>query len=92
MVRGLAALLSPNEEVTLRRVAYGVVVAKTLHPGHLARLLSLTLIEDHDGALSITKLGQQRLSRAPVARLDTAPVDIDDSILALAKVLKVTKL
>jgi hypothetical protein len=92
MVRGLAALLSPNEEVTLRRVAYGVVVAKTLHPGHLARLRNLALIEDHEGALSITKLGQQRLFKSPVARLDTASVVLDDGVRALALALKVTKL
>ena len=92
MVRGLAAPLSPNEEVTLRRVAYGVVVAKTLQPGHLARLRSLALIEHDDGALSITKLGQQRLTNSPVARLDKSPLQVDDSVTALAKALKVTKL
>ncbi len=92
MVRGLAAPLSPNEEVTLRRVAYGVVVAKTLQPSHLVRLQSLSLIEDQGGVLSITKLGQQRLSNSPVARLDRAPIEIDHNVTALAKALKVTKL
>ena len=92
MVRGLAAPLSPNEEVTLRRVAYGVVVAKTLQPGHLSRLQSLALIENHDGALSITAMGEQRLARTPVGRLDNAPIKIDSSVAALAKALKVTKL
>ena len=92
MARGLFAPLSPNEEVTLRRIAYGVVVAKTLVPAHLARLKSLALVEENDGALSITTLGKQRLSKSPVARLDTAPVAIDDSVAALALALKVTKL
>jgi hypothetical protein len=90
--RGLVAPLSPNEEVTLRRVAYGVVVAKTLQPTHLARLRSLALIQDHDGTLSITKLGQQRLANSPVPRLDKSPVAIDDSVTTLARALKVTKL
>jgi len=90
--RGLSAPLSPNEEVTLRRVAYGVVVAKTLHPAHLVRLKRLALIEDRDGALSITVMGQQRLAKSPVRRLDTAPVAVDDGVAALARVLKVTKL
>lgn len=92
MDRGLSAPLSPNEEVTLRRVAYGVVVAKTLQPRHLTRLRSLALIQGHDGALSITKLGQQRLANSPVARLDKSPIEVDDSVTALAKALKVTKL
>jgi hypothetical protein len=92
MDRGLLASLSPNEEVTLRRVAYGVVVAKTLHPSHLARLKSLALIADCDGALSITAIGEQRLAKSPVGRLDNAPIKIDGSVAALAKALKVTKL
>ncbi len=92
MDRGLVAPLSPNEEVTLRRVAYGVVVAKALQPRHLTRLRSLALIEDRDGALSITKLGQQRLANSPVARLDKSPIEVDDTVTALAKALKVTKL
>lgn len=92
MDRGLAAPLSPNEEVTLRRVAYGVVEAKILQPRHLTRLRSLALIEDHDGALRITKLGQQRLANSPVPRLDKSPIAVDDSVTALARALKVTKL
>lgn len=92
MDRGLVAPLSPNEEVTLRRVAYGVVVAKTLQPRHLTRLRSLALIDDRDGALSITKLGQQRLAKSPLPRLDKSPIAMDDSVTALAKALKVTKL
>ena len=92
MDRGLIAPLSPNEEVTLRRVAYGGVVAKTLQPSHLTRLKRLALIEHRDGTLRITAMGQRRLAGSPVARLDTAPVELDGSVAALAKVLKVTKL
>ncbi len=92
MSRGLIAPLSPNEEVTLRRVAYGVAAAKTLQPTHLARLRSLALIEDRDGALGITELGRQRLANKQIGRLDTSPIAIDDSVIALAKALKVTKL
>jgi hypothetical protein len=92
MDRGLVAPLSPNEEVTLRRVAYGVVKAKRLQLAHLTRLKSLLLIEDHDGALSLTAMGRQRLANSPVARLDNASVNVDSSVAALAKALKVTKL
>jgi hypothetical protein len=92
MDRGLVAPLSPNEEVTLRRVAYGVVKAKRLQLAHLTRLKSLALIEDRDGVLSLTTIGRQRLASSPVARLDTAPIAVDGSVAALAKALKVTKL
>jgi hypothetical protein len=92
MDRGLVAPLSPNEEVTLRRVAYGVVKAKRLQLAHLTRLKSLALIEDCDGMLSLTAMGRQRLANSPVARLDTAPIAVDGSVAALAKALKVTKL
>lgn len=54
MDRGLVAPLSPNEEITLRRVAHGVVEAKTLSPAHLTRLKSLALVEELAGALSAT--------------------------------------
>lgn len=92
MDRGLVAPLSPSEEVTLRRVAYGVSKAKRLQAAHLTRLKSLALIEDLNGVLNITPMGRQRLTNSPVARLDKAPIVVDASIAALAKALKVTNL
>ncbi|MBI3196444.1 MAG: hypothetical protein HYZ40_02820 [Rhodospirillales bacterium] len=92
MDRGLVAPLSPNEEITLRRVAYGVVKAKRLQLAHLTRLKSLALIEDRNGVLNVTPMGRQRLTNSPVARLDKAPIAVDSSVAALAKALKVTKL
>ena len=50
------------------------------------------MIDDRNGALNITALGGQRLAKSPVGRLDKSPVAIDDSVTALAKALKVTKL
>ncbi len=92
MDRGLVAPLSPNEEVTLRRVAYGIARSDQLQPSHVARLKRLALIEDRDGSLFVTQMGRRRLAGSPIARLDKAPVAIDDSVVALAKALKVTKL
>jgi len=92
MDRGLIAPLSPNEEITLRRVAHGIAKTDALHPSHLARLKRLALIEDRDGTLFVTQVGRRRLANSPVARLDNAPVAIDDNVAALAKALKVTKL
>ena len=92
MDRSLGAPLSPNEEVTLRRVAYGIAKSDDLQPSHVARLKRLALIEDRGGALFITQVGQRRLTNSPVARLDKAPVAMDASMATLAKALKVTKL
>lgn len=92
MDRSLVVPLSPNEEVTLRRVAYGIARTDHLQPSHVARLKRLALIEDRGGALFVTQVGQRRLTSSPVARLDNAPVAMDDNVAALAKVLKVTKL
>jgi hypothetical protein len=92
MDRSLAAPLSPNEEVTLRRVAYGIARSDDLQPSHVARLKRLALIEDRGGTLFVTQVGQRRLTNSPVARLDKAPVAMDASVATLAKALKVTKL
>jgi len=92
MDRGLTAPLSPNEEVTLRRVAYGIARLDQLPPSHIARLKRLALIEDRDGSLFVTQTGRRRLANAPVARLDNMPLALDDSVRALAKALKVTKI
>jgi hypothetical protein len=73
-------------------VAYGVVKAKRLQPAHLTRLKRLALIEDRSGVLNITPMGRRRLANSPVPRLDRAPIAIDASVAALAKVLNVTKL
>jgi hypothetical protein len=60
MAHGLRAPLSPNEELTLRRVALGVALAKDLRAGDVLRLLSLGLIEDRGDHFDLTALGRER--------------------------------
>jgi hypothetical protein len=55
---GLRALLSPSEEVALRRVALGATDG--LAPAHVQRLRHLNLIEPDRSAWRLTALGQQR--------------------------------
>ena len=62
MDRGLKVPLSPNEEVTLRRVAHGTAHRETLRSADVTRLESLGLIGDSNGVLSLTPMGQQRLA------------------------------
>jgi hypothetical protein len=59
-MRGILAPLSPNEEITLRRVALGFGGRDRLPPRHVERLRQLALIEEADGALRLTELGLQR--------------------------------
>jgi hypothetical protein len=59
-MRGILAPLSPNEEITLRRVALGFGARDRLVPQHVRRLQLLALVEETDGMLRLTELGLQR--------------------------------
>lgn len=73
MVRGQTAPLSPNEEVTLRRVALGVVPAGDLFPRDVARLVLLALVERDAERLRLTALGRIRYEALPRAsRMDVS--------------------
>jgi hypothetical protein len=63
MARGLRAPLSPNEELTLRRVALGIALAKDLPAADVLRLRNLALIEDRGERFSLTALGKERYRR-----------------------------
>jgi hypothetical protein len=65
MSRSLDAPLSPNEEVTLRRVALGISPMKDLAPRDLMRLKSLSLVEVDAGVARLTDFGRQRYSALP---------------------------
>jgi hypothetical protein len=58
MDRGLRAPLSPNEEIALRRVAYGSIDVATRH---VDRLVKLALVEPHALGLRLTMAGMQRI-------------------------------
>ena len=74
MERGILAPLSPNEELALRRIAGGRS-RLAVRAGHdVVRLKTLKLIEEIDGRLRLTSLGESRYSRLPDA---SAPQDSD---------------
>ncbi|MCX7361324.1 MAG: hypothetical protein NTV97_05565 [Alphaproteobacteria bacterium] len=60
MQRGLLAPLSPNELTALRRVATGISKPKHLRETSVARLKLLALVEESEGRIRLTALGQQR--------------------------------
>lgn len=68
MTRGLLAPLSPQEEITLRRIAHGSLV---VDPQATARLASLALVEHIHTSLRLTPLGRLRFNALPKAPLLT---------------------
>ena len=65
MARSRTAPLSPNEEVSLRRVAFGISKPADLPARDIARLKTLSLIEEHGAGLRLTPLGRERYLALP---------------------------
>lgn len=65
MNRGLKAPLSPNEEITLRRVAHGVSPLRDMSRRDLQHLRELSLIVDVRGQPELTDIGQKRYRLLP---------------------------
>ena len=79
--RSLKAPLSPSEELTLRRIALGVVEIGELPPGPMARLRGLGFLDD---ANRLTPAGRQRYQA--LARPSRQEM-IDDGDLTVAAML-----
>ncbi len=88
MDRGISAPLSPNEEVTLRRVALGIAGRKELRAADLARLIHLHLVEEIDGRLSLTDLGRQRYQLLPKAPDMVGVADTREFVAVLKRSLR----
>jgi hypothetical protein len=67
MARAIDAPLSPNQEVTLRRVALGIAERTELRAADLARLIHLQLVKEIDGRPALTAMGPQRYQLLPKA-------------------------
>ena len=88
MSRSLNAPLSPNEEITLRRVALGISQMKDLSPRDLVRLKTLSLIEMSDDRLQLTADGRQRYSELPRATTLSESASYDELVGVLAERLR----
>ena len=80
MDQGLKAPLSSNEEITLRRVDYGIAKPSDFHAGDIEYLTRLTLIERNGDKLIVTSLGKQRLA---VMRGSAVPLATDQQMAQL---------
>jgi hypothetical protein len=75
-MRALHAPLSPNEELTLRRIARSSTAI--LLPGAVMRLARLSLIEAHGSGYRLTSLGWQRYQALPQAARRAGVAETDD--------------
>ncbi len=64
-------LLSPEEEITLRRVAFGESPVRTLRAADLARLRRLRLIDDGRDGPRLTVSGRAHFDSLPKAAMLT---------------------
>ena len=90
MSRSLDAPLSPNEEVTLRRVALGISPLKDLAPRDLTRLASLSLVEIDAGVPRLTEVGRQRYRALPRAGTASDVSSYEAMIAAVGERLRKT--
>lgn len=82
MERELKAPLSPNEEVTFRRIALGITKAKLLPARDVAYLIHLCLVEENKGRLVLTGIGRERYQGLPNG---AAVSDVEDEAAAVLK-------
>ena len=84
--RTTQVILTPDEEVTLRRVAFGQSDVRAMRAQDLTRLRNLRLIQDGKDGPCLTVSGRQRFDELPKAMLmDKGPKDL---MSAMAKVFK----
>ena len=81
-----AEVLTPDEEVTLRRVAFGQSDVRAMRAQDLTRLRNLRLIQDSKDGPCLTVSGRQRFDELPKAMLMDR--GLKDLMSAMAKVFK----
>ena len=89
MERALLAALSPNEEITLRRISYGIVAARDLNKSDIERLKALALIRRRGSSFVLTLLGEHRVAQLPNNVLGGKPLTSEEHVRAMAKALGV---
>ena len=87
MTRGQAAPLSTNEEITLRRVAYGQSDIANLRAQDLARLRALDLIKGSAHVPTLTSEGQRRFDGLPKAAMANALAPQNELMAVLGRLM-----
>jgi hypothetical protein len=91
MENGLVEL-SPNEAITLRRIAYGVTNVDSLRPDDIDRLKTLLLVEERRSGIVMTQLGRNRIAQLPALRLIATPQALDEHVVAFSRIIRRTRL
>ena len=86
MTRSLNAPLSPNEEITLRRVALGMSNPDHLSKRDIERLVHLMLVVVMRGRPELTPLGRQRYHALPRAA-EVADAATTDMMVLLGRLM-----
>jgi hypothetical protein len=80
--------LTPDEEVTLRRVAYGESPLRTLRLHDLKALRDLRLIEDHRDGPTLTAAGRKVFDSLPRPSAQSGREPMDAMLNELARATK----
>lgn len=84
IARAPLAVLTKDEEVTLRRVAYGQSDVRSMRRHDLARLQMLHLIEDRRDGPSLTVTGKQHFDGLPKAASLDASSRLESMLKAIS--------
>jgi hypothetical protein len=90
MRRG-AVGLSADQEIALRRVAYGIVRRSGLRASDVAYLISLDLVAARGTGLVLTPRGQRITADLPAGSLRTEEINDDPYVTAFARALGVKR-
>ena len=84
-------VLSAEEEVTLRRVAYGQSEVRALRAQDLARLRTLRLIENSKNGPQLTATGKRRFDALPRPAAQLGSRQFDSAITQMIGLLDNTR-
>jgi hypothetical protein len=87
MNKSPSPVLSPHEEITLRRIAYGAAGIWGDRQHDVARLIALGLVAKRGNAIVLTSLGESRIAGQSTLVSDRKLLAANKDIVALAKVL-----
>jgi len=88
---GPALVLSADEEVTLRRVAFGESEVRAMRANDLARLRSLRLIEGSKDGPRLTRRGKEHFDTLPKAAAQGDSGQTDDLLQSMERLLRAGK-
>lgn len=85
---GAALVLTADEEVTLRRVAFGESEVRAMRANDLARLRTLRLIEGSKDGPRLTRRGKEHFDSLPKAAAQGESSQTDDLLRSMERMLR----